>query len=37
MDRLHVAVARTFPFTEAPEALRLLATGHPGGKLALIP
>lgn len=37
MDRLHVVVARTFPFTEAPEALRLLATGHPGGKLALIP
>jgi NADPH:quinone reductase len=35
--RLVVPVARTFPFTEAPAALKLLATGHPGGKLALIP
>jgi NADPH:quinone reductase-like Zn-dependent oxidoreductase len=37
MGRLEVVVARTFPFTEAPDAMRLLATGHPGGKLALIP
>lgn len=34
---LVVPVARTFPMAEAPEAHRLLATGHPGGKLALIP
>jgi NADPH:quinone reductase len=35
--RLVVRVARTFPLADAPEALRLLQTGHPGGKLALIP
>jgi NADPH2:quinone reductase len=34
---LVVPVARTFPLAEAREALRLLMTGHPGGKLALIP
>jgi NADPH:quinone reductase-like Zn-dependent oxidoreductase len=34
---LVVPVARTFPLAEAKDALRLLATGHPGGKLALIP
>ncbi|MFJ6547694.1 zinc-binding alcohol dehydrogenase family protein [Microbacterium sp. NPDC091676] len=34
---LVVPVARTFPLGEAPDAHRLLATGHPGGKLALIP
>jgi len=34
---LVVPVARTFPFADAPAALRLLATGHPGGKLALVP
>ncbi len=34
---LVVPVARTFPLTEAPEALRLLMTGHAGGKLALVP
>lgn len=34
---LTVPVARTLPLAEAPEAHRLLATGHPGGKLALIP
>jgi len=34
---LVVPVARTFPFTEAPEALRFVATGHPGGKVALVP
>ncbi|WP_233486874.1 NADP-dependent oxidoreductase [Zhihengliuella sp. ISTPL4] len=33
---LVVPVARTFPLAEAPEAHRRLATGHPGGKLALI-
>lgn len=34
---LVVPMARTFALDQAPEALRLLATGHPGGKLALIP
>ncbi len=35
--RLEVPVARTFPLTEADQALALLRTGHPGGKLALVP
>lgn len=35
--RLEVPVARTFPLREAPQALELLAGGHPGGKLALLP
>jgi NADPH:quinone reductase len=35
--RLVVPVARTFPLADAREALALLQTGHPGGKLALIP
>jgi NADPH:quinone reductase-like Zn-dependent oxidoreductase len=35
--KLDVPVARTFPLTEAQQALELLRTGHPGGKLALIP
>ena len=34
---LVVPLARTFPLDEAVAAHRLLATGHPGGKLALIP
>lgn len=34
---LSVPVARAFPLDQAPQAHRLLATGHPGGKLALIP
>lgn len=34
---LVVPLGRTFPLGEAREAHRLLATGHPGGKLALIP
>lgn len=34
---LEVPVARTYPLTEAPEALAFLRDGHPGGKLALIP
>jgi NADPH:quinone reductase-like Zn-dependent oxidoreductase len=34
---LIVPVARTFPFAEAREALNVLRSGHPGGKLALIP
>jgi NADPH:quinone reductase-like Zn-dependent oxidoreductase len=33
---LVVPVARTFPFAEAPAALELLRSGHPGGKLALV-
>jgi NADPH2:quinone reductase len=32
-----VPVARTFPLAAAGEALQILRTGHPGGKLALIP
>lgn len=34
---LVVPLARAFPLADAPAAHRLLATGHPGGKLALIP
>ena len=34
---LVVPMARTFPLAEARAALDLLRTGHPGGKLALIP
>jgi NADPH2:quinone reductase len=34
---LVVPVAETFPLERARAAHRLLATGHPGGKLALIP
>jgi NADPH:quinone reductase-like Zn-dependent oxidoreductase len=34
---LVVPVARTFPLAEARAALELLMTGHPGGKLALVP
>lgn len=34
---LEVPMARTFALTDAPEALRFLAEGHPGGKIALIP
>ncbi|MFK3678934.1 NADP-dependent oxidoreductase [Microbacterium sp. NPDC090218] len=34
---LVVPVAQTFPLDRARAAHRLLATGHPGGKLALIP
>ncbi len=36
-EELVVPVARTFPLADAIEALELLQTGHPGGKLALIP
>lgn len=34
---LVVPVAKTFALEDAPTALALLADGHPGGKLALIP
>lgn len=34
---LVVPMARTYPLAGAPEALRFLAEGHPGGKVALIP
>lgn len=34
---LEVPVARVFPLGEAREATEFLATGHPGGKFALIP
>ena len=35
--RLVVPMARTFPLADAMEALALLRTGHPGGKIALVP
>ncbi len=35
--RLIVPVARTFPLADAVAALELVRTGHPGGKVALIP
>jgi len=35
--KLVVPVARTFPLTQAVAALELLQSGHPGGKLALLP
>lgn len=34
---LTVPVAHELPLSQAPEALRIIATGHPGGKIALIP
>lgn len=34
---LLVPVVRTYPLEQAPEAHRFLATGHSGGKIALIP
>lgn len=34
---LEVPVARTYPLADALQAVRLLAQGHAGGKLALIP
>jgi NADPH:quinone reductase len=34
--KLIVPVARTYPLTEAREALAFLQDGHPGGKLALL-
>ena len=37
MAQLEVPIARTFPLSDAPEALRFLAEGHPGGKIALLP
>lgn len=35
--KLVIPVAKTFPLREVVEALNLLKSGHPGGKLALIP
>jgi NADPH2:quinone reductase len=35
--KLVVPVARTFPFADASSALAYVSTGHPGGKIALIP
>jgi NADPH:quinone reductase-like Zn-dependent oxidoreductase len=29
------AIDRTFPLREAPEAIRYLAQGHPGGKVVV--
>ena len=34
---LVVPVARTYPLSEARDALEFLSSQHPGGKLALIP
>jgi NADPH:quinone reductase-like Zn-dependent oxidoreductase len=34
---LEVPVARTYPLADAVEAVRFVMTGHPGGKVALIP
>ena len=34
---LIVPMATTFPLDAAPEAVELLKTGHPGGKVALLP
>ena len=34
---LVVPMARTVPLDQAPRALRTLAEGHPGGKIALLP
>jgi NADPH2:quinone reductase len=35
--RLHTAVARTFPLTEAAQAHAFVAEGHAGGKAILVP
>ncbi len=35
--RLEVPIARTFPLADALGAVELIRSGHPGGKLALIP
>lgn len=34
---LEVPVARTYPLADAVEAVRFVMTGHPGGKVALVP
>ncbi|MFF0910107.1 zinc-binding alcohol dehydrogenase family protein [Microbacterium enclense] len=34
---LEVPVARTYPLADAVEAVRFVMTGHPGGKVALLP
>ncbi|MCA9573387.1 MAG: zinc-binding dehydrogenase, partial [Myxococcales bacterium] len=34
---LDVPVAQTFPLADAASAVDLIRSGHPGGKLALIP
>ncbi|MDF2044880.1 NADP-dependent oxidoreductase [Microbacterium sp. Kw_RZR3] len=34
---LEVPLARTYPLADAVEAVRFVMTGHPGGKVALIP
>jgi len=34
---LEVPLARTFPLAEAIDAVRFVMTGHPGGKVALLP
>lgn len=34
---LRVPLSRSYPLSDAPKAHRFLSTGHPGGKLTLIP
>jgi NADPH:quinone reductase-like Zn-dependent oxidoreductase len=34
---LVVPMARTYPLADAPTALEVVASGHPGGKIALLP
>ncbi|MDF2993992.1 MAG: NADPH:quinone reductase [Microbacterium sp.] len=34
---LEVPLARTYPLAEAVDAVRFVMTGHPGGKVALVP
>ncbi|MBO9705223.1 MAG: zinc-binding dehydrogenase, partial [Arthrobacter sp.] len=34
---LRVPLSRSYPLSEAPKAHRFLSTGHPGGKLTLVP
>ncbi|MFC4495730.1 zinc-binding alcohol dehydrogenase family protein [Streptomyces ovatisporus] len=37
VGKVEVVVARTYPLSEAAEAHRFLAEGHPGGKVVLLP
>ncbi len=36
-EKISIAIARTFPLTEAAAAHELVATGHAGGKVTLLP
>jgi len=37
VGEITLPIARTFSLTDAPDALRYVASGHPGGKVVLIP